>query len=98
MQIKVWSNFTGPGSTHPTTFSDPAAVKLADGQLITVAFVPSGAVVPKPSSQTILALLQARSGTTGGSSSVTVPVTPTTSPATSSSVPTPTTPTTAAGR
>jgi hypothetical protein len=75
LQIKVWSSFTGPGSQHPVTFRDPAAVKLGDQHLMTVAFVPAGASVPKPSSQTIVALLQARSGTSNPSSQVTVPST-----------------------
>jgi len=75
VEIKVWSSFSGPGSLHPVTFSDPAAVKFGDGQLITVAFVPSGASVPKPSSQTIVALLQQRSGSSNPTSQVTVPST-----------------------
>ena len=100
VQIKVWSNFTGPGSQHPVTATSPAAVKFADGQLITVAFVPSGASVPKPSSQTILALLQARSGRSSPSTpstvpSVTTPTTPVTIPPTTATT-APTTSTTKA--
>ena len=49
LQIKVWPSFTPPGSNNPTGLHDPTAIKLADGQLITVAFVPSGASIPKPS-------------------------------------------------
>jgi len=106
VKIAVWSNFTGPGSLHPVTFTDPAAVKFADGQLITAAFVPSGATVPKPNSQAILALLQQRSGASNPSSqatvpspatpstSVTVPAVPSTTTATGSTTRPSTTPTT----
>ena len=91
--INVWSNFTGPGAQHPTTSHDPAAVKFASGQLITVAFVPSGASVPKPSPQTILALLQASSPTSNPSSRATVPSVPTTT-APSTTAPSTTSPST----
>ena len=49
MVIDVWSSFSGAGANHPVTYTDPAGVHLANGQLITVAFVPTGASVPKPS-------------------------------------------------
>jgi hypothetical protein len=76
--IRMWPNFTPPGSNHPVLLSDPAGLKLADGQLITVAFVPSGASIPKPSS--IVALLNDRAGS--ATSSTTVPsLSPTTVPA-----------------
>jgi hypothetical protein len=95
IKIAVWSSFNGPGSQHPVTSSDPAAVKFGDGQLITVAFVPAGATVPKPSSQTILALLQERSGSSNPSSHVTIPST--TTPASSVTVPSVPSTTTATG-
>ncbi len=99
VRIAVWSSFSGAGSQHSVTYIDPAAVKFANGQLITAAFVPSGASVPKPSAQTILALLQAESGTSNPSTASTVPslTTPTTSPSTTSpSTTAPTTSTTKA--
>lgn len=71
VQIKMWPSFTPPGSNHPQLFSDPGQIKLADGQLITVAFVPSGASIPKPNS--IVALLNDRAE--ASSSSTTVPAT-----------------------
>jgi hypothetical protein len=90
VDIAVWSSFTGPGSTSPTSASHPASVKLADGQLITVAFVPRGTSVSKPSS--IVALLNDRAQS--GSTSTTVPPTSvppttatTTAPATSTTAP-----------
>jgi hypothetical protein len=78
--IKVWPSATAPGVNEPTTTVDPGSVKLADGQLITVAFVPSGSNIPKPSATTITAMLQDIS--TAGTTSTTVPVTvpPTTTP------------------
>ena len=47
--IKVWPSATAPGVNNPTTTTDPATVKLATGQLITVGFVPIGTQLPKPS-------------------------------------------------
>jgi hypothetical protein len=93
VQIKVWASFSGPASQHPQSFSDPAAIKFANQQLITVAFVPAGATVPKPSPQTILALLQARSGSANPTTNVTIPPSATT---TTPTTPAPTTPTTKA--
>ena len=70
LQIKVWPSFTRAGVEQPAGQStDPTGIKLADGQLITVAFVPSGASVPKPSS--IAAML-----TDGAGSATTTTATP----------------------
>jgi len=76
LQIKVWPYFTPPGSNHPVVFHDPAAVKLADGQLITVAFVPQGSSIPKPSS--IVAMLNDRAGSAGATSTTLPTLSPTT--------------------
>jgi len=81
LQIKVWPSFTPPGSNDPSVFHDPTTIKLADGQLITVAFVPSGASVPKPSSITAMLTDRAGSATT-----TTAPSTVTTAPATATTV------------
>jgi hypothetical protein len=83
LQIKVWPSFTPPGSNDPQVFHDPTAIKLADGQLITVAFVPSGASVPKPSS--ITAMLTDRAGSATSSTSTPGPTAPTATTAPSSS-------------
>jgi hypothetical protein len=48
---KVWSSTT---STHPSTVSDPTSVHISNGEMITVAFVPSGASIPEPPSKTAL--------------------------------------------
>ena len=92
LQIKVWPNFTPPGSNNPTVSHDPASIKLADGQLITVAFVPSGASVPKPSS--ITAMLTDRAGSASSTATTGAPATPTSAPSTPTTAPS--TPTTAA--
>jgi hypothetical protein len=76
VQIKVWPSAQPPGVNHPTTTTDPSSVKLADGQLITVAFLPSGSNLPKPSATTITTMLQSIS--TAGSTTTTAPLTATT--------------------
>jgi hypothetical protein len=86
LQIKVWPSFTPPGSNNPTVFHQPSDIKLADGQLITVAFVPTGASVPKPSS--ITAMLTDRAGSASTTQSTVVSTTPTT---TATTTPTPAT-------
>jgi hypothetical protein len=90
LQIKMWPSFTPPGSNNPQVFHDPAGIKLADGQLITVAFVPSGVSVPKPSS--IAAMLTDRAGSASSTESTAVPSSSTTAPSTATTATT--TPTT----
>jgi hypothetical protein len=82
VQIKVWPSFTGPGANQPTISDNPASVKLADGQLITIAFVRAGASIPKPPATTITAMLNDRQGST--TTPTTVPGPTTTAPATTS--------------
>jgi hypothetical protein len=100
--IDVWSSFSGSGAEHPVTYTDPTAVHLANGQLISVAFVPTGSSVPKPNSQTIttlLNLIEAGASSTSTTLAVTAPttVTPTTvspttvTPTTVATKPSPTT-------
>jgi hypothetical protein len=88
VQVKVWPSFAPPGSNNPSEPSDPTTLKLANGQLITVAFVPSGASIPKPPQSVITTMLQDRA--TSGSTT-TVPATvPSTSPTSTPSTSTPT--------
>jgi len=78
VQTRMWPTFTGPGSNIS---GDPSSLKLANGQLITVAFVPAGASIPKPSASSIAAMQQAISSSNKSSPTTTpptVPVTPTT--------------------
>jgi hypothetical protein len=85
VQIKMWPSFTPPGSNDPQVFHDPSEIKLADGQLITVAFVPSGASIPKPSS--ITAMLTDRAGSATGSSTTSPASSVTTAPSTATTAP-----------
>jgi hypothetical protein len=95
VQIEVWPSAQSPGVNHPTTTTDPASIKLADGQLITVGFLPAGSHLPKPSATTITTMLQAISQV--GSTTTTLPLTATTTtPLTSTSTVAPTTTTTKA--
>ena len=90
LQIKVWPNFTPPGSNEPSVSYDPGSIKLADGQLITVAFVPSGSSVPKPNSITAMLTDRAGSATTTTTPALT-PTTTTASTPTTTSAPASTT-------
>lgn len=93
VRVRVWPSFAPPGSNHPFEPSDASAMKLADGQLITIAFVPAGASIPKPPASVITTLLQDRSQ---ASTSTTLPTTSIPTPS-STSIPTlTTTPTTTA--
>jgi hypothetical protein len=79
LQMKVWPSFTSAGSNFS---GDPASLRLANGQLVTVAFVPSGASIPKPSPATIAAMQQAISSSTSSTTTSLPAVTPTVPPAT----------------
>ncbi len=90
LQIKVWPSFTPPGSNEPSVSHDPSAIKFADGQLITVAFVPAGSSVPKPNS--IAAMLTDRAGSaTTTTTPAAIPTTTTASTPTTTSASAPTT-------
>jgi len=105
VQIKVWPPSQPPGADKPTISSDPVAIKLANDQLITIAFVPTGSSIPKPSAAAITAMLQSvsqagQTTTTTGAVPLTtpttgaVPLTPSTTSGSSSSTPTTAPPTT----
>ncbi|HXQ75619.1 MAG TPA: hypothetical protein VN791_03915 [Acidimicrobiales bacterium] len=86
VQIEVWPSAQAPGVNHPSTTTDPTSVKLADGQLITVGFVPAGSRLPKPSAATITTMLQAISQA-GSTTTTTTPLTATTTPASATTAP-----------
>ena len=94
VQFKVWPSFTPPGSNHPTIETVTSAVKLADGQLITLAFVPTGKSIPKPPGAAITAMLNDR--VNSGAATTTLPPgsATTTTSASGTTAPTTTTPTT----
>jgi hypothetical protein len=90
VRVQVWSSFSGAGSNHPVTVSDPSSLKLANDQLITVAFVPPGASIKKPSAETIVTMLDLISPPT--TTTTTAPSTSITStPSVSTTVPSTTT-------
>jgi hypothetical protein len=80
VQVKMWPSFSGAGSNNPVSVSDPTNLKITNGQLITVAYVPQGASIPKPSGQTIINLLNLVSGqnTSSTTTPATVPISPST--------------------
>jgi hypothetical protein len=84
--VDSWPNFTskGPGTE---TSGPPENLRFADGQLITMAFVPATASVPKPPAKAITNLITAV--TQGSASPTPTTPTPTSTPAS------PVTPTTA---
>ncbi|HUC37947.1 MAG TPA: hypothetical protein VMR97_12600 [Acidimicrobiales bacterium] len=103
VRVVMWTSATGVGSTQPVPVSDPVGLALTDGQLITVAFVPPGASVPKPSPATIATMQGLISGvsttTTTTPPTATTPTTPsstTTSAPSSTTTSTPTSTTTSA--
>ena len=83
-----WPNFTSKGKGTETSGA-PQDLKFANGQLVTMAFVPATSTVPKPPAQAITNLITAV--TEGTTSTTTTPTTVvTTTPTTAASI-TPTT-------
>jgi hypothetical protein len=100
--VDSWPNFQSKGAGTETS-GDPQNLLFTDGQVITMAFVPATATVPRPPAQVITQLINAVEGnsttptTAAGTTSTTAPVTGTTTatvPATTAT--TASTPTTAA--
>jgi hypothetical protein len=90
VEVKVWPSFAGAGANHPTVPSDPTTLKLADGQLLTVAFVPHGSPIPKPPASVITTMLQDISSASS-TTTTTLPTTSTTTPASTTTTPASTT-------
>jgi hypothetical protein len=84
VQVRMWTSFSGAGSNTAVTVSDPTTLKLTNGQLITVAFVPHGASIGKPPSTTISTLLGLVSGTSTTTTSAPPTSASTTAPSSSS--------------
>jgi hypothetical protein len=90
--VKTWPNFVSKTGTE--VGGNPTAVKLANNQMITIAFVAAGANVPKPPASTITSLITAASG--ASTTTTTAPTSATTTPTTTApTAPTTTAPTTA---
>ena len=73
--ISYWPSFA---STTPTVTTNPAAVHFTENSLMTIAFVPQGAKILKPSGATIQKMLIATQ--TAPTTATTAPVTTTTTP------------------
>ncbi|HEX4245014.1 MAG TPA: hypothetical protein VHY77_05560 [Acidimicrobiales bacterium] len=74
--VKTWPNFESKIGTVAS--GNPAQVKFANGQMITMAFVAANANVPKPPASTITSLITAASG--ASTTTTTAPTTGTTAP------------------
>jgi hypothetical protein len=83
--VDSWNNFESKGKGTETSGA-PQDLRFANGQLITMAFVPATASVPKPPASAITGLLTALSQ--GTTTSTTAPVVPPTSAPTSTTAPT----------
>jgi hypothetical protein len=90
--VVSWPSFASNGKGTETS-GDPQNLLFANGQLITMAFVPATASIPKPPAQAITSLIDSVSQ---GSTTTTAPVTAPTSPSTTPTTGATTTPTTAA--
>ena len=89
--VDSWPSFTSKGKGTETS-GPPQDLKFANGQLVTMAFVPATVAVPKPPAQAITNLITAvTSGTTSTSTTPTPTTTPTTAPSPASTAPTSTT-------
>jgi hypothetical protein len=89
--VVSWPSFASNGKGTETS-GDPQDLKFSNGQLITMAFVPATATVPKPPAKAITALI---SSATSTSSTTTTPVSSTTTtPVVSTTTTAPTTTTT----
>ena len=89
VQIQAYPNFA---SNSPVLAGDPNSFKLAQGQLITVAFLPEGKKIPKPPHSTVVTLQQTINEllTNPSSTTTTAPSVATTTPSGTTATTTPT--------
>jgi hypothetical protein len=85
--VDSWPNFTSKGKGTETS-GPPQDLRFADSQLITMAFIPATAPIPKPPAQAITNLITA---VTQGTTTSTLPTAPPTSPPTTAPTSPPTT-------
>jgi len=78
--VEAWPSFTGSSANHPTVPSDPTTLKLANDQLVTIAFAPPGASIPKPAASVISTMLQDISSAASASTTTVPSATTTTGP------------------
>jgi hypothetical protein len=70
VEVDLWPT---PTSTSPERLADPTGYKLGDEQELTLAFLPSGASVPRPPGSAVTAMLQDASAAASGSSPTSTP-------------------------
>jgi hypothetical protein len=74
LQIETWSTVSAPTGT--VTTGGPGAVKLVNGQMITVAFVPAGTAIARPAKATQQELLfEIESAAQASSTTTSLPLT-----------------------
>jgi hypothetical protein len=76
--VDSWNNFESKGKGTETS-GPPQDLLFANGQLITMAFVPATASIPKPPATVITSLITSLGS---GTTTTTAPVTATTAPST----------------
>ena len=74
VSVVQWANFTVKKGS--SVAGDPRQLRFSDGQMITLAFLPTSVSVPKPPASTITALIKATESSS--TTATTVPVTPST--------------------
>lgn len=92
--VYSWPNFAAKKGSQPS--GDPQDLKFSNGQLITMAFLPATATVPKPPGKVVTSLISAveqAAQNPGGTTSTTAATTPSTTPSTTA----PTSPTATTG-
>ncbi|HWD51047.1 MAG TPA: hypothetical protein VG412_01500 [Acidimicrobiales bacterium] len=86
VNVVDWTNYLSKTST--SVQGNPTSLKFGDGQMITMAFLPATAKVPKPPGTVVQALITAvQTGATATTTTTTVPGTATTAPATATTAP-----------
>ncbi|MGH9107910.1 MAG: hypothetical protein ACRDY3_00325 [Acidimicrobiales bacterium] len=78
VQVADWANAFDAKAKRVVVNGDPADLKFANNQLITVGFVPAGTKLPKPNGSVVIALVKA--STSNSATSTTAPATSTTAP------------------
>jgi len=91
VSASVWTSFA---ATTPKVYANPADAHVQGGSIITVAFLPSGSKVPRPTQASVTKMLKLNAGNLGKTTTTTAN-TPSTSPTTTTTM-APTTTTTMA--
>lgn len=85
VSVVQWTNFTVKKGS--SVGGDPRQLRFSDGQMITLAFLPTSVSVPKPPASTITALIKATESSSSPTAT-TLPSTPVTAAPTATTAPT----------